>query len=52
MTITRESLKAVSYLNVEQLGEGRTITLMPFWDGADWRVWMPSPEGLKEKCWM
>jgi hypothetical protein len=48
MTITVESLKAVSYLDVTRLGDGRTVNLMPLWDGTNWRVWLNTAEGLIE----
>jgi hypothetical protein len=46
MSITRESLNSVPYLNVQNVGDGRTIKLLPLWDGESWRVWMPTPEGF------
>lgn len=42
-----EDLKAVSYLKTEHL-DGRTVNLMPLWDGHHWRSWFPTPEGLVE----
>jgi hypothetical protein len=48
LAITNESLKAVSYLRADCLGDGRTINLMPLWDGENWRTWIETPEGLVE----
>jgi len=46
MEFSLEDLKLVSYLKVEQLTEsGRTINLMPLWDGARWHQWVPNMEG-------
>ena len=48
MAITIESLKVVSYLKTEHLGDGRTVKLMPLWDGTNWRMWVDTPVGLIE----
>lgn len=48
MAITIESLKVVSYLKPEHLGDGRTVKLMPLWDGKNWRMWIDTPVGLIE----
>jgi hypothetical protein len=46
MQFSLEDLRAVSYLNVEQLAtSARTINLMPLWDGAKWHQWVPNIEG-------
>ncbi len=44
---TIEELRAVSYLRTEFLGS-RTINLMPLWDGENWHMWFPTPDGLVE----
>jgi hypothetical protein len=44
-TITIADLKVVSYLKTEHLG-GRTVNLMPLWDGTNWQMWLPTPVGL------
>jgi len=46
-TITLDALRKVPYLKVDTLG-GRTVKLMPFWDGERWHLWVPQPEGLIE----
>jgi len=46
LAITIESLKVVSYLKTEHLGDGRTVKLMPLWDGTNWRMWVDTPVGL------
>jgi len=48
LAITIESLKVVSYLKTEHLGDGRTVKLMPLWDGTNWRMWVDTPVGLIE----
>src|SRR5947207_1203117 len=48
MTITIDALKSVPYLKTEHLGDGRTVNLMPLWDGNNWRVWIDTPVGLIE----
>lgn len=48
MAITIESLKVVPYLKTEHLGDGRTVKLMPLWDGQNWRMWVDTPVGLIE----
>jgi hypothetical protein len=48
MTITIDALKSVPYLKTEHLGDGRTVNLMPMWDGNNWRVWIDTPVGLIE----
>jgi hypothetical protein len=48
VAITIESLKVVPYLKTEHLGDGRTVKLMPLWDGERWRSWIDTPEGLIE----
>jgi hypothetical protein len=46
MEIFLEDLKVVSYLDVKRLAEsGRTINLMPLWDGAKWHSWVPNIHG-------
>lgn len=47
VTTSLEALKVVPYLDTAQLG-GRTIKLMPLWDGERWRQWLPTPLGVSE----
>jgi hypothetical protein len=46
-TTTLEDLKKVPYLKLDDL-RGRTVKLMPFWDGDRWYLWVPVPGGLVE----
>jgi len=48
LAITIESLKVVPYLKTENLGDGRTVKLMPLWDGNNFRMWIDTPVGLIE----
>jgi hypothetical protein len=48
MAITVESLKAIPYLRTEHLGDGRSVKLMPLWDGESWKMWIDTPVGLTE----
>jgi hypothetical protein len=48
LAITIDSLKAVAYLKIEHLGDGRTIKLMPLWDGKNWRMRIDTPVGIIE----
>lgn len=48
MAVTIESLKSVTYLKTENLTHGRTVSLMPLWDGKSWHLWINTPEGLME----
>jgi hypothetical protein len=34
-------------MDLEVLGE-RHVYLMPFWDGREWHMWLPGPDGLME----
>jgi hypothetical protein len=43
--ITIEELKKLPYLDVSAL-DGRTVNLMPLWDGTDWHMWIDTPVGL------
>lgn len=45
--IVFEELKKLPYLDVSVL-DGRTVNLMPLWDGADWHMWLNTPVGLIE----
>ena len=45
--IALEELKKLSYLDVSAL-DGRTVNLMPLWDGTDWHMWTDTPVGLIE----
>src|ERR1700722_11103885 len=40
-----EELKKVPYLDVSAL-DGRTVNLMPMWDGTDWHMWFNTEVGL------
>jgi hypothetical protein len=43
--IALEQLKKLPYLDVSAVG-GRTVKLMPLWDGTDWHMWFDTPAGL------
>src|SRR5579862_1356356 len=43
-TIKREELEKVLYLKPEAV-YGRTLLLMPFWDGFNWHQWVEIPPG-------
>lgn len=45
--IAIEELRKVLYLDVNVLA-GRTIQLMPFWDGSNWKMWFDTEIGLIE----
>jgi len=45
--IPLHELRKVTYLDTEHL-EGRTVKLMPLWDGVDWRMWFNTPVGVIE----
>ena len=45
--ITFDELKKLPYLDTSAL-DGRTVNLMPLWDGASWRMWFNTPIGLIE----
>jgi hypothetical protein len=45
--IAFEELKKLPYLDVSAL-DGRTVKLMPLWDGKDWHLWLNTPVGLME----
>ena len=45
--IALEELRKVTYLDLENL-QGRTIKLMPLWDGTAWHLWMTTPIGILE----
>lgn len=40
-------LRKVTYLNPDVIG-GRSVLLMPFWDGTEWHQWIDTPNGLIE----
>lgn len=44
-TIAFEELKKLPYLDVSAL-DGRTVNIMPLWDGTDWHMWIDTPVGL------
>lgn len=46
-SITLADLQKVTYLDTAHM-EGRIVKLMPFWDGANWHLWIPTPAGLME----
>jgi hypothetical protein len=39
-------LNKVTYLKTDNLN-GRIVTLLPFWDGKEWHVWLPTEKGLQ-----
>lgn len=45
VNIKTESLRAVPYLDADAL-EGRSVNLMPLWDGEKWTIWLPDGEGV------
>ena len=45
--IMSEQLKKLPYLDVSVL-DGRTVHLMPLWDGTRWHMWVQTPVGLIE----
>jgi hypothetical protein len=47
MNLSETDLAKVTYLDAKEL-HGRTIMLMPLWDGNKWHLWIPSPTGLFE----
>jgi hypothetical protein len=48
LPITIEALGVVPYLETKHLGDGRTVKLMPLWDGQNWRLWLETGESLTE----
>jgi hypothetical protein len=40
-----EELQKVDYLDLSQL-DGRTVKLMPLWDGTQWHMWMNTEAGV------
>ena len=47
MAIAPQALNAVSYLSNAELG-GRSINLMPLWDGERWHQWLYTAVGILE----
>jgi hypothetical protein len=45
MDVQSADLAQVPYLDVKDL-HGRTVVLMPLWDGSGWHIWIPRPTGL------
>jgi hypothetical protein len=43
--ITVEELKKLPYLDMSAL-DGRTVNLMPLWDGTNWHMWFDTEVGL------
>jgi hypothetical protein len=43
-----EKFKAIPYLKFEHLVGGRTVKLMPLWDGRNWHLWVNTPIGFIE----
>jgi hypothetical protein len=41
-----ENFKTIPYIKVEHLVDGRTVNLMPLWDGKNWHMWIPTPAGF------
>lgn len=48
ISVSIESLRSVTYLKTENLTHGRTLQLMPLWDGENWHLWVDTPAGLIE----
>jgi hypothetical protein len=46
-SIRLEELRKVTYLDVDHL-QGRTVKLMPLWDGTHWHMWVDTPVGIIE----
>jgi hypothetical protein len=46
LAVTIEDLKSITYLKTENLTHGRTLNLMPLWDGENWQMWIDTPEGF------
>lgn len=42
--LNRDELRKVPYVDVANLG-GRTLYLLPYWNGSRWHLWMPQPDG-------
>ena len=47
MPLTFDELKKLPYLDLSAL-DGRTVQLMPLWDGNSWRMWTDTEVGLIE----
>jgi hypothetical protein len=47
MPLTIDELKKLPYLDLSAL-DGRTVQLMPLWDGNSWRMWVDAEVGLIE----
>lgn len=43
-----ENLRAIPYFKVENLTDGRSVRVMPFWDGQNWHLWLDTPAGFIE----
>lgn len=44
MRIPTAELKKVIYLDVDAVGD-RIVNLVPLWDGDEWHIWIPQPNG-------
>ncbi|MBC2773668.1 hypothetical protein H6M51_12405 [Rhizobium sp. AQ_MP] len=44
MAISAEELTKVTYLDARSLGD-RVLTLVPYWDGSAWHLWLEAPPG-------
>jgi hypothetical protein len=42
--MNRAELAKISYLDPDVL-RGRTLLMMPLWDGSAWHQWIPTPDG-------
>jgi hypothetical protein len=40
-----EDLKVMPHLNIEGL-QGRTVNMMPVWEGDEWHMWFPTEVGM------
>lgn len=45
MHLQNVDLAQVPYLDVKGL-HGRNVVIMPLWDGSEWHIWVPTPNGL------
>lgn len=43
MKATKHQLSQVDYIDVDNI-RGRTVQLMPMWDGGKWQSWHPGPD--------
>lgn len=46
MAVAIEDFKSITYIKTDNLTHGRTVNLMPMWDGQDWHLWIHTPQGF------